>query len=109
LRVKEWGFAAAGRDGLGRLDDAVANEQGVVEIVYCGADVAGEEIEGFSDLRSYGSFFYGHGKMLFAGGEWSKFRMAEDEAGGDAGVGGDGFVAGVAGDDAGVWVAYDAS
>ena len=47
--------------------------------------------------------------MLLAGGEWSKFRMAEDEAGGDAGVGGNGFVAGIAGDDAGMRMADYAS
>src|ERR1700720_4166371 len=47
--------------------------------------------------------------MLFAGRERREFGMAEDEAGGDAGVGGDGFVAGVTGDDAGMRMADYAS
>ena len=107
--MKQWGFAPAGRDSFCRLDIAGSDQEGVVEIVYCGADVAGEEIQSFADSRRPNSFFHCHREMLFAGGEWSEFGMAEDEAAGDAGVGGDGFVAGVAGDDAGVRVAYDAS
>ena len=47
--------------------------------------------------------------MFFAGGERSEFGMAEDDTSGDAGVGRYGFVAGVAGDDAGARMADDAS
>lgn len=106
--MKQWGFAAAGGDFFRRLDIGGSDQEGVVEIIYGGADMAGEQIQGFADSRRWWSWFYGHGEMLFAGGKRSEFGMAQGEAGGDAGVGGNGFVAGVAGDDAGVGVAYHA-
>src|ERR1700675_4555440 len=43
--------------------------------------------------------------MLFTGRKRSEFGMSEDDAGGNAGVGGYGFVAGIAGDDAGMGTA----
>src|SRR3984885_4057644 len=39
--MKQWGFAAAGRDVFGRLNVAVPQQQGVIEIIYCGGNVAG--------------------------------------------------------------------
>src|ERR1700728_5253517 len=107
--MKQWGFAAAGRDVFGRLNVAVPQQEGVIEIIYCGANVAGEEIQGFADWRGGCSFSYCDGEMLFAGRQRSKFCVAEDDAGGKSGIGGAGFVAGVAGDNPRVRMAHYAS
>ena len=86
-----------GGDGFERFDAAVSYEQCDIEIVYCGTDVSREKIKRVPELRSQCSFFYGDRQMLFTGSERGESGVAEEDAGGDAGIGGDGFVPGVAG------------
>lgn len=99
---------AAGGDGFDRVDVAVSREQRDVEIVYRGTDVSREEIKCVAEFRSWRAVSDSDWKMLFAGRERGEFRVSENDAGGNAGIGGDRFVAGIAGDDAGMWMTHDA-
>ncbi len=77
---------------------AIDDHERFVEIVDGGTNVARNEIEIFADggQRCAGGPF--DGQMLLAWFERREFRMTEHGAGGDAGVGGNAFVAGIAGD-----------
>jgi hypothetical protein len=55
--MKERGFVAAGGDGLDGFDGGVADDQGVIEIVDGGADMAGQEIQEFADWRDRAELF----------------------------------------------------
>ena len=61
--------------------------------------MSGQEVQGLPDLRTNRSFCHSDGKMLFAGRKRRKFRMSDDHAGWDAGIGGYCLVASIAGDD----------
>jgi hypothetical protein len=55
--MEERGFVAAGGDGLDGIDGGVSDEQGVIEIVDGGADMAGQEIEEFANWRDRADIF----------------------------------------------------
>src|ERR1017187_9047068 len=78
----------------------------MIKIIHRRTDVAGEKIERIPDLRTCGSFSNGDGQMFFAGRKRSKFRMTDDDAGRNSGIGGDCFVAGIAGDDSSMRTAH---
>jgi hypothetical protein len=50
---------AAGGNLFYGLDSSIAREQGMIEIVHRGTDVAREEKEWIADLRSGGAFLHG--------------------------------------------------
>ena len=56
--AKNWRFVAAGGNFFCGLDGSIAREEGMIEIVYRGTDVAREEEEWVADFRSGGAFLY---------------------------------------------------
>lgn len=94
------GFMAARRDFFDRLDFAVSYPEGGIKIVYRGADVARKQIENFPDGWAIESFSYGDREMLFARREWREFGVSNNYAGRHTGVGRNGLVSSIAGDNA---------
>src|SRR5256885_36189 len=102
-------FAAAGGNFFGRFNLVIAHEESDIEIVYGGADVTRQEIQNVADFGCRCAVDNGHGQMLFARSERSESGMAGDDTSWKACIGGNRFMAGVAGDAASVGMADDAS
>ena len=88
-----------------RLDPAESHDQSAVEIIHRWANVARQQIERISH-RGPGRRFRLHRQMLFTRRERRKFRMSDDHAGWNAGIGGNGLMSGIARDEARVRMAY---
>lgn len=66
-RLQEWRFSSPRRHGFDRLDIAVSHNESAVEIIYRGANVAGQKVEHFADLRRGRTLLQRNGKMFLAG------------------------------------------